>query len=39
MAFPPVPVYPKAIDSNYTLYLVYNTTETKLAADNSPWAQ
>jgi hypothetical protein len=39
MAFPPVPVYPKAIDSDYTLYLVHNTTETRLAADNLPWAQ
>lgn len=39
MAFPPVPVYPDAIDSDYTLFLVYNTTETKLSADNSPWAQ
>ncbi|CAE7860325.1 colH [Symbiodinium microadriaticum] len=24
---------------DYTLFLVYNTTETKLSADNSPWAQ
>lgn len=39
MAFPPVPVYPHAIDSDHTLYLVFNTTETRLAADNSPWAQ
>jgi hypothetical protein len=39
MAFPPVPVYPKAIDSNYTLFLVHNTAETKLSADNSTWAQ
>lgn len=39
MAFPPVPVYPKAIDSDYTLYLVYDTTETRLATDNSPWSQ
>lgn len=39
MAFPPVPVYPKALDSDYTLYLVYNTTETRLSMDNSPWAQ
>jgi hypothetical protein len=38
MAFPPSPVYPKAIDSDYTLYQVYNTTETKLAADNSAWS-
>jgi len=39
MAFPPIPVYPNEIDSDYTLFLVYNTTETKLSADNSPWAQ
>ncbi len=39
MAFPPIPVYPKAIDSDYTLYLVHNTTETRLTADNAPWAQ
>ncbi len=39
MAFPPIPVYPDAIDDDYTLFLVYNTTETRLAADNSPWAQ
>jgi len=39
MAYPPVPVYPDAIDDDYTLFLVYNTTETRLAQDNSPWAQ
>lgn len=39
MAFPPVPVYPKAIDSDYTLYLVYDTTETRLAVDNAAWSQ
>lgn len=39
MAFPPVPVYPKAIDSNYTLFMVYNTTETKLCKDNAAWSQ
>lgn len=39
MAFPPVPVYPDAIDSDFTLFLVYNTTETKISADNAPWAQ
>lgn len=38
MPFPPVPVYPEAIDSDYTLFLVYNTTETKLCTDNAPWA-
>ena len=36
--FPPIPVYPDAIDSDYTLFLVYNTTETVLTSDNEPWA-
>lgn len=39
MSFPPVPTYPKAIDSDYTLFLVKNTTETKLCSDNSAWSQ
>ena len=39
MAFPPVPVYPIKLDSDRTLFLVYNTTETKLAVDNQPWAE
>lgn len=37
--FPPSPVYPQAIDSNYTLYLVYNTTEAMLVVDNQPWSE
>lgn len=36
--FPPQPVYPHGIDSDYTLYLVYNTSEANLAANNEPWA-
>jgi hypothetical protein len=39
MAFPPIPIYPKGYDNDYTLYLVRNTVETRLSADNSPWAQ
>lgn len=39
MAFPPIPVYPDALDSDYTLYTVHNTTETKLREDNSAWSQ
>lgn len=39
MAFPPIPVYPEAIDTNQTLYLVYNTTESRLSADNQAWSQ
>jgi len=38
MAFPPIPVYPSAIDSDYTLFVVYNTTEAKISSDNAPWA-
>lgn len=37
--FPPTPLYPKAIDSNHTLFLVYNTTETKICLENPIWAQ
>ena len=36
--FPPLPVYPKNYDSDYTLFLVYNTAETVTTADNAPWA-
>lgn len=39
MTFPPLPVYPKEIDSDYTLFLVHSTTEAKLVSDNSAWAQ
>jgi len=39
MAFPPSPRYPLAIDSDKTLFLVYNTSETQLAVDNLPWSQ
>lgn len=38
MPFPPQIAYPEAIDSDYTLFLVHNTTESKLAADNPPWS-
>jgi len=36
--FPPKSVYPKNYDSDYTLFVVYNTSETVTTADNSPWA-
>lgn len=36
--FPPSPAFPDGLDSDYTLYLVYNTSETKLASDNEPWS-
>jgi hypothetical protein len=39
MPFPPTPVYPRAIDSEYTLFSVRDTSEARLAADNSAWSQ
>jgi hypothetical protein len=36
---PPKPAYPLGIDDNYTLYLVYNTTESLLSVDNEPWSE
>jgi hypothetical protein len=39
IGFPPKPVYPTGLDSDRTLYLVHNTAETHLAADNQPWAE
>jgi len=36
--FPPEPVFPEGIDSDETLFLVYNTTESRLKEDNQPWA-
>lgn len=38
MTFPPSPSYPNAIDNDYTLFLVHNTTESRLCADNAPWS-
>lgn len=38
MAFPPRPVYPLAIDSDRTLFLVFNTSETRLATDTIAWS-
>lgn len=39
MFFPPTPTYPYGIDSDQTLYLVYNTTESPLLENNEPWAE
>jgi len=39
MSFPPIPVYPLAIDSDETLFLVYNTSEARLTSNNLPWSQ
>jgi hypothetical protein len=38
MTFPPSPIFPLAIDSERTLFLVYNTTEARITSDNQPWA-
>ncbi len=39
MTFPPVPVFPKALDTDHELFLVYNTTEARIITDNEPWSQ
>ena len=39
MTFPPIPVFPKAIDTDHELFLVYNTTEARIITDNEPWSQ
>lgn len=36
--FPPTPAYPKNYDSDYTLFLVYNTSETITTEENAPWS-
>lgn len=37
--FPPTPVYPLAIDNDYTLLLVHNTSEAATALDSEPWGE
>ena len=37
--FPPQIAYPLALDSDKTLYLVYNTSEAKTTAENSAWEE
>jgi hypothetical protein len=39
MILPPVPLFPKALDTDYTLFAVYDTAETILAKENAPWAK
>ena len=39
MSLPPKSVYPLAIDSDYTLLKVYNTSEARLISDNQAWAE
>lgn len=38
MGFPPQPLFPVGIDSDYTLFLVHNTTETKICQENPAWS-
>jgi hypothetical protein len=37
--FPPTSVYPQAIDTDRTLYKVFNTTESVITADNQAWSE
>jgi hypothetical protein len=37
--FPPIPAYPIGLDTDRTLYLVYNTTESQLSVDNQAWSE
>ena len=37
--FPPQIAYPLALDSDRTLYLVYNTSEARTTAENSAWEE
>jgi len=37
LSYPPKSVYPNDIDSNFTLYKVYNTAETTLSQDLDPY--
>lgn len=39
MGFPPIPVYPGAIDDNSTLFQVYNTTETVTVSDTDAFSE
>jgi hypothetical protein len=38
VGFPPIPVFPLGIDSDATLFLVYNTSETRLASNNQAFS-
>jgi hypothetical protein len=37
--FPPICLYPTNYDSDFTLFLVYNTAEAKTTEDVDPWAE
>ena len=39
VGFPPNPAFPLALDSDRTLFLVYNTSESKTTSDNAPWQE
>ncbi len=39
MPLPPIPTYPKAVDSDYTLYVAKDTAETRLSADNAAMSE
>src|SRR4051812_42726952 len=39
MSFPSPILYPLALDTDSTLYKVYNTTETKLSARSLAWSE
>ena len=38
MRFPPKSQFPDVLDTDYSLYKVYNTAESFITADNQPWA-
>ena len=37
--FPPIPIYPKNYDSDETLFMVHNTSETITTEENLPWSE
>ena len=39
IGFPPQPTYPLKIDSDRTLFLVFNTSEAQIISNNSAWAE
>ena len=39
IGFPPKPLYPIALDSDRTLFKVYNTSQAKIAINNPAWSE
>ena len=39
VGYPPVPAFPLDFDSDRTLFLVYNTSESKTVRENAPWQE